>query len=127
CLYLQADAGIRERNVTGVQTCALPICDDRRDAATPAEGGATGRASSGARVGAADQAGTAADHPAARVLRGGHWPSRCALLTVAPRFSTTAELTCPWPSPVGACGTPCRTGGPTGTAAPCRSCRRGSR
>src|SRR5207245_4619438 len=26
---LQAEAGIRDATVTGVQTCALPICDDR--------------------------------------------------------------------------------------------------
>src|SRR5699024_11862415 len=25
-LFLQAEDGIRDRNVTGVQTCALPIC-----------------------------------------------------------------------------------------------------
>src|SRR5579885_3859086 len=28
--FFQAEDGIRDRNVTGVQTCALPICDDRR-------------------------------------------------------------------------------------------------
>src|SRR5699024_11630936 len=27
-LFCQAEDGIRDRNVTGVQTCALPICDD---------------------------------------------------------------------------------------------------
>src|SRR5699024_12181740 len=26
CFYVQAEDGIRDRNVTGVQTCALPIC-----------------------------------------------------------------------------------------------------
>src|SRR5699024_5415733 len=26
-LFFQAEDGIRDRNVTGVQTCALPICD----------------------------------------------------------------------------------------------------
>src|SRR5699024_11957316 len=26
CFFLQAEDGIRDRNVTGVQTCALPIC-----------------------------------------------------------------------------------------------------
>src|SRR5699024_5219068 len=26
CVYCQAEDGIRDRNVTGVQTCALPIC-----------------------------------------------------------------------------------------------------
>src|SRR5699024_12091600 len=28
--YFQAEDGIRDRNVTGVQTCALPICYPRR-------------------------------------------------------------------------------------------------
>src|SRR5207249_5171332 len=27
CFFLQAEDGIRDRNVTGVQTCALPISD----------------------------------------------------------------------------------------------------
>src|SRR5699024_11661891 len=26
CVFFQAEDGIRDRNVTGVQTCALPIC-----------------------------------------------------------------------------------------------------
>src|SRR5699024_11966859 len=26
CFFFQAEDGIRDRNVTGVQTCALPIC-----------------------------------------------------------------------------------------------------
>src|SRR5437773_5276520 len=26
CIFFQAGAGIRDRDVTGVQTCALPIC-----------------------------------------------------------------------------------------------------
>src|SRR5699024_11593239 len=32
----QAEDGIRDRNVTGVQTCALPIFDDPRDERTRA-------------------------------------------------------------------------------------------
>src|SRR5699024_12052695 len=32
CLYLQAEDGIRGRNVTGVQTCALPINQRRASA-----------------------------------------------------------------------------------------------
>src|SRR5699024_11217911 len=28
--FFQAEDGIRDRNVTGVQTCALPICRNRR-------------------------------------------------------------------------------------------------
>src|SRR5437016_8513522 len=28
--FFQADDGIRDWSVTGVQTCALPICDDRK-------------------------------------------------------------------------------------------------
>src|SRR5207249_9139501 len=28
--FFQAEDGIRDRNVTGVQTCALPICSGRR-------------------------------------------------------------------------------------------------
>src|SRR5207249_5914803 len=34
CFFFQAEDGIRDRNVTGVQTCALPIYepqDDQRD------------------------------------------------------------------------------------------------
>ena len=27
--FFQAEDGIRDRDVTGVQTCALPICSDR--------------------------------------------------------------------------------------------------
>ena len=27
CFFFQAEDGIRDRLVTGVQTCALPICD----------------------------------------------------------------------------------------------------
>src|SRR5699024_11664075 len=29
--FFQAEDGIRDRNVTGVQTCALPICTTRRN------------------------------------------------------------------------------------------------
>src|SRR6266540_337004 len=29
CFFFQAEDGIRDRDVTGVQTCALPICDQR--------------------------------------------------------------------------------------------------
>src|SRR5699024_12008897 len=28
CFFFQAEDGIRDRNVTGVQTCALPILDE---------------------------------------------------------------------------------------------------
>src|SRR6478736_7718576 len=28
CFFFQAEDGIRDLTVTGVQTCALPICDD---------------------------------------------------------------------------------------------------
>src|SRR5699024_11894917 len=31
CLFLRAEDGIRDRNVTGVQTCALPIFFDSAD------------------------------------------------------------------------------------------------
>src|SRR5438067_312009 len=31
--FFQAEDGIRDRNVTGVQTCALPICVRRRSTA----------------------------------------------------------------------------------------------
>src|SRR5207249_5640390 len=34
-VIFQAGDGIRDRNVTGVQTCALPICLRRRDAPGP--------------------------------------------------------------------------------------------
>src|SRR5207249_5387179 len=42
--FFQAEDGIRDRNVTGVQTCALPICAHRR--------GARGRAVTGILVAA---------------------------------------------------------------------------
>src|SRR5699024_11320879 len=29
CFFFQAEDGIRDRNVTGIQTCALPICGSR--------------------------------------------------------------------------------------------------
>src|SRR5699024_11717360 len=35
-LYCQAEDGIRDRNVTGVQTCALPISDTGLHVADPA-------------------------------------------------------------------------------------------
>src|SRR5699024_10965273 len=42
CFFFQAEDGIRDRNVTGVQTCALPICkpevDRRRAPGAPALG-----------------------------------------------------------------------------------------
>src|SRR5438094_5704112 len=31
CFFFQAEDGIRDRTVTGVQTCALPICDRKPD------------------------------------------------------------------------------------------------
>src|SRR5256885_12989084 len=31
CFFFQAEDGIRDYKVTGVQTCALPICGDRAD------------------------------------------------------------------------------------------------
>src|SRR5437868_12900347 len=30
CFFFQAEDGIRDRNVTGVQTCALPICTSQK-------------------------------------------------------------------------------------------------
>src|SRR6266513_4912294 len=33
--FFQAEDGIRDRNVTGVQTCALPICCERPQPAPP--------------------------------------------------------------------------------------------
>src|SRR5699024_11980584 len=36
--FFQAEDGIRDRNVTGVQTCALPICgEEKRPRAPPGE------------------------------------------------------------------------------------------
>src|SRR5699024_5708329 len=46
--FFQAEDAIRDRNVTGVQTCALPISDDVRD--SPALDVATRLAGQGARV-----------------------------------------------------------------------------
>src|SRR5699024_11934972 len=40
CLFFQAEDGIRDRNVTGVQTCALPILTEierTKEADTPGE------------------------------------------------------------------------------------------
>src|SRR6266513_3638189 len=37
CFFLQAEDGIRDRNVTGVQTCALPISQLRGLAVTTAQ------------------------------------------------------------------------------------------
>src|SRR5207249_5089354 len=41
CFFFQAEDGIRDRNVTGVQTCALPILGavSRRGGRVPAGGG----------------------------------------------------------------------------------------
>src|SRR2546430_13330539 len=56
CLFFQAEDGIRDLTVTGVQTCALPICrrGSRRWRRSPA------------------RSGTAADCSPAAVRRGGH-------------------------------------------------------
>src|SRR5256886_13690544 len=35
CFFFQAEDGIRDLTVTGVQTCALPISDDRRSSEGP--------------------------------------------------------------------------------------------
>src|SRR5699024_12095065 len=35
CFFFQAEDGIRDRNVTGVQTCALPICGFRHQEPEP--------------------------------------------------------------------------------------------
>src|SRR5207249_2573482 len=40
--FFQAEDGIRDRNVTGVQTCALPICDTARFATAFARVGYSG-------------------------------------------------------------------------------------
>src|SRR5207249_7015463 len=37
CFFFQAEDGIRDRNVTGVQTCALPICKTNDDMKTAYE------------------------------------------------------------------------------------------
>src|SRR5437773_9114932 len=37
--FFQAEDGIRDRDVTGVQTCALPICPPRRPAVRPGQRG----------------------------------------------------------------------------------------
>src|SRR2546426_7247779 len=41
--FFQAEDGIRDYKVTGVQTCALPICIRRRDLAGQLDGPAKGR------------------------------------------------------------------------------------
>src|SRR5690606_39627558 len=38
CFFFQAEDGIRDFHVTGVQTCALPICPPRREAPLPSGG-----------------------------------------------------------------------------------------
>src|SRR2546427_12965210 len=38
CFFFQAEDGIRDLTVTGVQTCALPICGDLQGAATAVAG-----------------------------------------------------------------------------------------
>src|SRR5438067_12831859 len=38
--FFQAEDGIRDRNVTGVQTCALPICPSARSTSATAVSGA---------------------------------------------------------------------------------------
>src|SRR3989475_5950087 len=52
--FFQAEDGIRDLTVTGVQTCALPICRGTRTGATRA---ARGRRASPARGGAAPRCG----------------------------------------------------------------------
>src|SRR2546425_13209876 len=50
--FFQAEDGIRDKLVTGVQTCALPICR-RRSRSPEAGGGARGRCVPPARAGRA--------------------------------------------------------------------------
>src|SRR5207245_7877311 len=44
CLFFQAEDGIRDATVTGVQTCALPICSSPGGKTNPLQASNTGRA-----------------------------------------------------------------------------------
>src|SRR5437868_3442253 len=48
--FFQAEDGIRDRNVTGVQTCALPISRQRRRGERAGQRAAAGRAHRGRRA-----------------------------------------------------------------------------
>src|SRR5260370_2844349 len=52
CFFFQAEDGIRDSSVTGVQTCALPISPDEA-AASPEVDAATGRAAAASTSGEA--------------------------------------------------------------------------
>src|SRR5256886_5072017 len=75
--FFQAEDGIRDLTVTGVQTCALPICapptneDGRRLASTGFDEGRSERASAprcGRRLAGPDPVATIADEAAPRPL-----------------------------------------------------------
>src|SRR5438067_5664299 len=70
--FFQAEDGIRDRNVTGVQTCALPICDPpvRRGAA------ADGRVAAEVQADLERAAAEPGPGPPAGRGQGGHPPER---------------------------------------------------
>src|SRR2546422_11559275 len=72
--FFQAEDGIRDVAVTGVQTCALPICAGRRPDPRPAPqcaGGVRGAGAARGRVARAPRAGGPGHR--ARADRGGGW------------------------------------------------------
>src|SRR5699024_11737398 len=72
CFFFQAEDGIRGRNVTGVQTCALPIwttrprTDDRTPHTRPAASGRGGRWCSSDGGGRRPPGGAAGEHATAQ-------------------------------------------------------------
>src|SRR5256885_15674345 len=66
--FFQAEDGIRDYKVTGVQTCALPICGARSAGGAATTPGSPVRRRSAGRCGGAP--------PRARRVRHGAWPRR---------------------------------------------------
>src|SRR6266566_7937612 len=126
--FFQAEDGIRDYKVTGVQTCALPICP-RRDAVTTESGkrgGAPGRPRAGElrAARAACRAGLGST-PAADRSVGSCRPPRSAPLLHLPRSAPVRVWDQGAPSALGR--TPRRAGAPSGfrDAGGGSRCRRG--
>src|SRR5688500_8335630 len=80
CLFFQAEDGIRDYKVTGVQTCALPICGNVRSKAQVR--GMLGEAQDAARAGGLPEVPVAVDQEGGSVVRVGYravFPSAMAL------------------------------------------------
>src|SRR5206468_9187390 len=80
CFFFQAEDGIRDLIVTGVQTCALPICSRRRGGLAEGVGPPRPRSCGRRWAERGGRAGSGPPRPAASALR----PRRCAPRSLRP-------------------------------------------